>query len=442
MQYKSYTVKNFRKIPQLERLNEEVKRDIEIVARVLPFKVNNFVLDHLINWDSVPNDPIFVLTFPQKEMLLPEHYQEIAELVQRGADEQAINKAANRIRLSLNPHPAGQLEYNVPHFRGEYLTGVQHKYRQTALYFPRQGQTCHAYCTFCFRWPQFVGMSKLHFAAREVDMLIEYLRENPQITDLLLTGGDPMVMSANRLAEIIDPVLKAKLPYLRRIRIGTKSLAYWPFRFLTDKDSGDLLRLLERVTDSGMHLAVMAHFVHPNEFASEHVRRALHKVHDTGAEIRTQSPVLRNINDDSEAWKRLWDIQVDHGCVPYYMFIARNTGAGHYFNIPLVRAWEIFREAYQKTSGLCRTVRGPVMSTNPGKIQILGVTEIQGQKVYQLRFLQGRNPDWVHRPFFAEFDPSATWINHLKPAFGEEQFFFESELEQTLQAAESDDGPF
>ena len=65
------------------------------------------------------------------------------------------------------------------------------------------------------------------------------------------------------------------------------------------------------------------------------------------------------------------------------------------------------------------------MSDNAGKIQILGVAEVKGEKVFVLRFLQGRNPRWVDIPFFARYDPKATWFNELKPAFGEEKFFFE-----------------
>ena len=76
-------------------------------------------------------------------------------------------------------------------------------------------------------------------------------------------------------------------------------------------------------------------------------------------------------------------------------------------------------------SGLCRTVRGPSMSDHPGKIQILGVQQVNGEKVFVLRFIQGHNPQWVHIPFFAKHDPKATWFNQLKPAFGEDKFFFE-----------------
>ena len=433
MDYQAYSVSNFRKIPQLQGLSEELKQDIEIVGHILPFKVNNFVLDHMINWDDVPNDPIFIMTFPQKQMLLPQHYEEIARLVRQGENASTVKEAVNRIRLSCNPNPGGQKKHNIPYVNGEPLHGVQHKYQQTVLYFPSHGQTCHAHCTFCFRWPQFTGIKELRFSGREVELLIDYVREHQEITDVLFTGGDPLIMSTNNLAAIIEPLLNAKLPNLRRIRIGTKALTYWPFRFLSDTDSSALMELFRKVVKSGLHLAVMAHFNHPNELDSPFVRDALQRIRETGAEVRTQSPILRHINDDADIWQRLWNIQVDLGCIPYYMFIARDTGAHHYFNIPLVCAWEIFRNAYQNVSGLCRTVRGPTMSTNPGKIQVLGVTEIRGEKVFELRFLQGRDPDWVHQPFFARYDEVATWINELKPAFGEKRFFFEDKLCKTYR---------
>jgi len=430
LRYRAYGLHNFRKIPQLGRLSEAQRFDIEVVGRVLPFKVNNFVIEQLIDWDAVPDDPMFVLNFPQREMLLPHHYEEIAGLLREGADARTLKAAADRIRLQLNPHPAGQLEHNVPRCQGESLPGMQHKYQQTVLFFPSQGQTCHAYCSFCFRWPQFVGITALKFAGREVELLIDYIRKHPVVTDVLLTGGDPMIMSAKHLAAYVAPLAEAELPHLRRIRIGTKALSYWPYRFLSDADTDELLALFRRVTRAGKHLAIMAHFNHWRELQPGPVRAAIARVRETGAEIRTQSPLLRHINDDPGVWARLWDEQVDLGCIPYYMFVARDTGAQHYFAVPLVRAWEIFRDAYKQVSGLCRTARGPSMSTNPGKVQVLGVSEVRGEKVIALRFLQGRNPDWVGRPFYARFDANASWLDELSPAFGEAQFFFATDLER------------
>ncbi|MFA5371780.1 MAG: lysine 2,3-aminomutase [Sideroxydans sp.] len=437
-QFRSYNLNNFRDIPQIANLTGQQQFDIEVVGNVLPFKVNNYVIEQLINWNKVPNDPIFALTFPQKDMLLPAHYDEMAALLKSGADKTVIKEAANRIRMQLNPHPAGQAEHNVPELDGERLHGIQHKYHQTVLFFPSQGQTCHAYCTFCFRWPQFVGMTDIKFASREVEKLVEYVKRNPQITDILFTGGDPMIMSAKNLATYIDPLLSADLPNLVNIRIGTKVLGYWPHKFVDDEDTQEMLALFRRVTDSGKQLALMAHFNHPCELENDIVRRAIHNLHEANVIIRTQSPVMRHINDDPALWARMWQEQVKLGCVPYYMFLARDTGAQHYFSVPLIRAWQIFREAYQGVSGLARTVRGPSMSATPGKIQMLGVADAGDRKVMVLRFLQGRDPDWVQRPFFAEYNETATWIDELKPAFGAEKFFFEEELEQLFHEHNDD----
>lgn len=430
---KSYTLHNFLSIPQIASLSEEMVRDIEVVGRVLPFKTNNYVVDELIDWDNLDTDPIFTLNFPRRGMLEKKHYSAVERLLNEHSDGKELNEKIQQIRLSLNPNPAGQ-EHNVPYLGEIKLKGIQHKYPETVLFFPSQGQTCHAYCTFCFRWPQFSGMSGLKFAMKEADLLFKYLRLHKEVTDILFTGGDPMIMNASTLEAYIRPLLEPEFDHIRTIRIGTKSLAYWPYRYLTDKDSDDIIRLFELVNRSGKSLSLQAHFNHPRELSTEAVKQAIARIRSTGSQIRTQSPLLRNINDKPELWARMWRKQVDLGCIPYYMFIARDTGSKHYFELPLEKCWQIFRRAYRQVSGLCRTVRGPSMSDHAGKIQVLGVQEIKGEKIFVLRFIQGRNPKWVDIPFFAEYDPKATWFNQLKPAFGEEKFFFEekrAKLEDT-----------
>src|SRR5690606_21666860 len=111
-----------------------------------------------------------------------------------------------RIQLSMNPHPAGQVELNVPRLEGVSLPGMQHKYRETVLFFPSSGQTCHTYCSYCFRWPQFVGLDELKFAAREADSLVSYLEQHPEVNSVLFTGGDPMVMKTKVLRRYIEPL--------------------------------------------------------------------------------------------------------------------------------------------------------------------------------------------------------------------------------------------
>ncbi len=432
---KTYTLANFRNLPQISELSEETQFEMEVVGNVLPFKANNYVVEQLIDWNNIPNDPIFVLTFPQKEMLKPKHYEQMAETLKKGADKKEIAEVANEIRLQLNPHPAGQLELNVPQLKdGTKLYGMQHKYNETCLFFPSQSQTCHAYCSFCFRWPQFVGMDDMKFAMHEGEQLVQYLKEHPEISDVLFTGGDPMIMKAKMFATYVDSLLESDLPNLRTIRIGTKALAYWPYKFLTDDDADIMLETFEKVTNKGIHLAIMAHFNHVVEHSTGAVKVAIRKVRETGAQIRTQSPLLAHINDDADMWAEMWRQQVQLGCIPYYMFVVRDTGAQHYFGIPLVKAYEIFRQAYKQVSGLGRTVRGPSMSATPGKVLIDGVTTINGKKVLSLRFIQGRNPEWVQKPFYAEYDENAIWLDDLKPAF-EDKFFFEDELAEKYSGA-------
>ena len=409
-------------------MSEEKQFEMEVVGNVLPFKANNYVVEQLIDWSRVPDDPIYVLTFPQRGMLVPAHYREMEEALRRGADRKEISEVANRIRLQLNPHPAGQMEMNVPALSdGTKLYGMQHKYKETCLFFPSQSQTCHAYCSFCFRWPQFVGMDEMKFAMKESESLVQYVGEHPEITDVLFTGGDPMVMKARMFRTYVDALLDADLPHLRTIRIGTKALAYWPYKFLTDDDAHETLETFSRVAARGKHLAIMAHFNHLVELSTGAVKEAIRRIRLTGAEVRTQSPLLAHINDDADMWAEMWREQVRLGCIPYYMFAVRDTGAQHYFGVPLARAYDIFRQAYRQTSGLCRTVRGPSMSAAPGKVLIDGTPTVAGKRVMSLRFLQGRNPDWVNRPFYAEYDEDAVWLDDLRPAFGE-KFFFEEEM--------------
>ena len=428
--YKPYSLLNFREIPQMEFLTEEQKLEIQVVGTVLPFKTDNYVVDELIDWSNFEKDPFFILNFPQRDMLHEKDFNKIASLIKSDASRYEIQNEVRKIRLKLNPNPAGQ-ESNVPEFRGKRLNGIQHKYREIMLFFPTQGQTCHAYCTFCFRWPQF-ALNEFKFAMKEADQMVEYLKEHPFITDVLFTGGDPAVMKTRFFEQYFDALLEADIPNLRNIRIGTKSLTYWPYRYTTDSDADDLLRLFEKVKKRGINVALMAHFNHPGELKTPVVKEAVNRLLNAGVQIRAQSPLLRHINDRADIWAENWKEQVSQGIIPYYMFVARDTGAQDYFAVTLNRAWQIFRGAYNQVSGIARTVKGPSMSCSPGKVQIVGVSEIKGEKVFVLNFLQGRDPSWVGKPFFARFDPNAVWFDDLEPALGQSDFFYEQSYLEML----------
>lgn len=335
---KFYNLRNIDQVPQIKYLSNDERFALEVVANVLPFRTNNYVVEELIDWSNIPADPIYQLTFMQKEMLTENQFNRMADALREKAPPGKIKELADEIRLELNPHPSGQMTINVPSMEDEPVPGVQHKYKETCLIFPSTAQTCHAYCTFCFRWAQFVGMNDLKFATDESNKFQNYIREHKEISDILVTGGDPMIMSAANLKAYLEPLLNPEFEHVRSIRIGTKSVAYWPYKFVTDKDADIILKLFERIVKSGKHLAIMGHYNHWVELSTDIAREAIKRIRNTGAQIRTQSPLIKHINDDPDVWAKMWKDQVKLGCIPYYFFIERNTGAKAYFSIPLHKA--------------------------------------------------------------------------------------------------------
>jgi KamA family protein len=413
--YKAWSGSLLADLPQVAALGPSQQIAIDTVARVLPFRVNRYVVEELIDWSAAPDDPIFRLTFPQREMLDPADFDAVRRLV--GGDKAEMKVLVASIRGRLNPHPAGQITQNVPTLDGAPVQGLQHKYRETVLLFPSAGQTCHAYCTYCFRWAQFIGDADLRFATNEMEPVVRYLRAHPEVTDVLITGGDPMIMKTPVLRRYVEPLLD--IPSVQTIRIGTKSVAWWPQRFTTDADADDALRLFEDVVRSGRHLALMAHYSHPRELEPEIAREALRRIAATGALVRCQAPLIRRVNDDAGVWAELWRRQVALGASPYYMFVERDTGPRGYFEVPLARALSIYRDAIAQVGGLARTARGPVLSCGPGKVQVLGVAEQARRKQFVLRFLQARDPSNIGRLFFARYSERAAWVDQLDIEGGE-----------------------
>ncbi|MGO4614004.1 KamA family radical SAM protein [Nocardia sp. 2YAB30] len=414
---KLYTGERLAALAHRHRLPDDYLRDLRVVSAVLPFRVNNYVTEELIDWAAAPEDPIFRLTFPHRDMLPPELFTSIDELYQAGGSRDVLRKAAAQARRLLNPHPGGQIDANIPLLDGQPVLGLQHKYRETVLVFPSQGQTCHAYCGYCFRWAQFVD-TETRQALSAPAAMAAYLQQHPEVTDVLFTGGDPLIMKTAVLRRWVDALLTPGAAQIRTLRFGTKALSYWPARFTDDEDADDLLRLFEQCVAAGHHVAVMAHFSHPRELQTATVRRAIARIRGTGAVIRAQAPVVAHVNDNAEAWADLWQQLVELGVVPYYMFVERDTGARNYFEVPLTKALSIYTDAIRGVSGLARTARGPVMSTRIGKVLIDGAPTIMGTKVFALRMLQSRDPDQVGQQFFAHYDPTAHWLDDLKPALG------------------------
>jgi L-lysine 2,3-aminomutase len=418
MQYIAYNAKNFRKIEYLKYIDPKIIEDTEVVAKVLPFKTNNYIVDYLIDWKNFEDDPIYILTFPNRDMLLPEHFRRVRQAMRANIAPGELTKIVNEIRLELNPHPANQAS-NVPSLEGQPLMGSQHKYRDVILFFPSEGQSCHAHCTFCFRWPQFVKDLDLQFSMREVDLLTEYVSKNEDINEILFTGGDPLIMSPRTISRYLDVIFKAEIPHLKTIRFGSKSLTFWPFAFLPgfSEEAEEMLAMFRRIIDQGYHLAFMAHFNHPNEMNNAIVQEAIHNIQATGATIRTQAPLLRTINDAPEIWSELWQKQVALGMIPYYMFVERQTGPFDYYSLPLAEVYHIYQEAIRSSASFAKTVTAPVMSASKGKVQIMGTINnpSDNEKYFILQYVRHRDHTKTFKPFLMRYDTTSTWVDQLEP---------------------------
>ena len=128
--FKPFTRQSIVSARQWEWLTPELQEAVQVVSHVLPFRTNAYVMDTLIDWSCVPDDPIYRLTFPHRDMLPAAEYEQLRELVLVKKDDAAIARLVHAIRMRMNPHPAGQMTHNVPRVNDAPLRGLQHKYQE------------------------------------------------------------------------------------------------------------------------------------------------------------------------------------------------------------------------------------------------------------------------------------------------------------------------
>ena len=182
-------------------------------------------------------------------------------------------------------------------------------------------------------------------------------------------------MKSDVFDSIMSPLTRPEFKHIKNIRIGTKALTYHPYRFLTDPDADATLECFRSFIDQGKHISIMAHFSHYNEISKATIE-AVKRLREVGCNVRTQAPIMRYINDNPLVWAKMWEKQVEVGMIPYYMFIARDTGPQAYLRYHLQKLY-IFIKKLVKLSGLSHTARGPSMSCGPGKICVIGREKLQ-----------------------------------------------------------------
>ena len=359
-------VKYVRDIDRIPNIPPEERARLKKVAERFVFRANDYYLG-LINWDD-PADPIKQLIIPR-----PEELHDWGRL--DASNEQAITVAR----------------------------GVQHKYPHTVLLLCNE--VCGSYCRYCFRKRLF--MDDNDEVSNDVSEGLAYIAKNPNVTNVLLTGGDPLLMSTRRLVDILEAL--RRIPHVEIIRIGSKMPAFDPWRVLNDPTLQEAFR---RYSGSHQRMYLMAHFDHPRELTDAAVA-GIDCFIRNGVICVNQCPMIKGINDDPQVLADLFRKLSFVGCPPYYLFQGRPTEGNEPYQVPIVRGWQVFSEAIRHGSGLARRARF-VMSHETGKIEILAVDD----KSIYLRYHRAKDPVLRGQFMIYKRDDDAYWLDELEPAEG------------------------
>lgn len=410
----------------------------ELFIKVYRFLATKHVLNS-IDWHNFKDDSLFQLVFPQPGMIKSAF---VKKYMSANSDKEKQSLVEDYIRQNTNPHDGNQ-KLNKPWYEDEegnlvILDGSQHKYPQCQLIFDKTTQSCFAFCTYCFRHAQVRGDEDM-FSQDEIPPVIEYLRQHKEITDVLITGGDGGYIPYNRLSSYILPIIEdLDLSHIRTLRIGSRALTFHPELILSEEYSRTL-NLFKQLTENGVQVAWMSHFSSPREILNPATIAAIRRLKLYGVTVKSQSPIMNHISlftdengqvdveKSAQNWIDLGNIFAMLGVGFHSMYCARPTGEHHYFTVPIAGINKVFSKIYRTLPSISRPSRYITMTSSAGKTSILGVTEINGEKVFALKFNESRNMEWMDKVFLAKYDEQENTVEKLKPYEGE-KYFFEDEL--------------
>ena len=366
-QKKAKSPKYLTKLAQIPQLSEAERSDLEKVNEQFVFRTNDYY-QSLIDWND-PDDPIRRIVMP-----------DIQEL-----DDWGQLDASNEEKYTK-------------------VKGLEHKYTSTALLLVNE--VCAAYCRFCFRKRLF--MDENDEVTKDISEGLEYIRKHKEITNVLLTGGDPMIMSTSKLEPIIKQI--REIDHVKIIRIGTKIPAFNPHKIVNDPSLHEMIKTYSK---DEKKIYIMAHFNHPREL-TEIAVKGLNMLMQSGAIVVNQTPLIKGVNDDPDVLAELFNRLSFIGVPPYYVFLCRPTLGNEPFAIPVEDGYEIFEKARNKCSGLAKRAR-LVMSHETGKVEMVGMSD--GQVFF--KYNRSANVENDGKLLVFESNPDAYWFDDYEEAFME-----------------------
>lgn len=217
------------------------------------------------------------------------------------------------------------------------VPGLTHRYPDRVLLLITR--ICSMNCRHCTR-RRMVGIEDTHLDEDHVDAAIEYIRKTPIVRDVLISGGDPFVLSTEKLERVISAV--RAIPHVEIIRIGTRTPVVMPMR-VTD----ELVRMLGKYQP----LYVNTHFNHPKEITVE-ARQACARLADAGIPLGNQSVLLRDVNDCPVLMKKLVQKLLSIRVKPYYIYQCDMSRGISHFRTTVSKGIEIIENLRGHTSGM------------------------------------------------------------------------------------------
>jgi lysine 2,3-aminomutase len=416
----------------------------EFFVEVYRFLATRHTLN-CIDWDNYENDSIYQLVFPQPGMINDPQVVQAYTAASTDAERTGIVEAYLH---RTNPHDGNQ-HLNKPWFENadggvEILEGSQHKYPQCQLVFDKTTQTCFSFCTYCFRHAQVRGGEDM-FIQEDIRQIHDYLRVHTEVTDLLITGGDGGYMPVTRLEQYLRPLFDdPSLMHVRTVRLASRSLTFQPEMILGSKYDR-MLELFDRCSEHGIQLSWMAHFSTPKELLNISTIAAIRRLQAHGVVVRSQSPIMNHISlftdehgevDVDRSAQNWIDLALIFATLKigfHSIYCARPTGEHHYFTAPLAGVEKVFNKVYRSLASINRPSRHLSMTSSAGKISIMGTADVNGEKVFALKFTEGRNMEWLDKVFLAKYDLKQNTVDLLEP-LDTPEFFYRDELRQIESA--------
>jgi KamA family protein len=359
---------NINSVDKLKYYLEVPKDDEKTLREVVdnhPLNIPRYYLS-LIDQND-PNDPIAKMALPDCD-----------ELIVAGAMGETTKD------------PYGDDKHN----KGN---GILHKYPYSALIVTTD--YCSMYCRHCFR-KAIVGLPN-DKTVDNFQKAVEYIKEHKEITNVILSGGDPFLITTSRLKKMLGWL--EDIDHINYVRIGTRTPVVYPMRFFDD----ELLDYLKEFNKKKA-LYIPTHFNHVKEITPI-AKEAILKLREAGLTVNNQAVFLKGVNDSVEDIRNLMDGLVRIGVNPYYLYQCMPVSrVRHHFQVPLMEGIDIVDEAKEKLDGYAKRFKF-IMGHDIGKVEIIG--RVEDKLILKQIHSRPEEPKNASRIIVRKMDNQAGWLD-------------------------------